>query len=404
MAKDTTNDSIIELAQQSNEQTAQLLAEFVSIPSLSGHEEGVIKRIREEMETIGFDQVRVDGLGNIIGQIGTGPLKIAFDAHIDVVDVGNPELWQFEPFRGHIRDGKVWGRGAADQKGGMAAMLAAARIIKEMGLVSQCTVYFIGSVMEEDCDGLCWNYIINEDHLRPDFVVLTEPTGCRLYRGQRGRMELEITATGLSAHGSAPERGVNAIYKIAPLIAAIEKHNQELGYDEFLGHGTVVLSQIKSISPSLCAVPDFCSLYLDRRLTWGETKESAIAAIRDLIVENSVDAQVTLPVYYGRAYTGQDYQMEKYFPTWKLEIDHPLVQSGVTTYRQLFGREPIVDKWTFSTNGVTICGMHGIPCLGFGPGYEEQAHAPNEWTPIDHLWQAAAFYAGLVAHFANAKK
>jgi len=394
---------IIRLAKGLDHSTANFLAELASIPSLSGQEGNVISRIKKEMEDIGFDEIIIDGIGNIIGRLGNGPVKIAFDAHIDTVDVGNRSLWQFDPFDGHVKDGKVWGRGVADQKGGMASMLAAARIIMEFDLARDCTVYFVGSVMEEDCDGLCWNYIVNEDHLRPDFAVSTEPTGCRIYRGQRGRMEIEISVVGLSAHGSAPERGDNAVYKIAPLIKEIELLNERLAFDEFLGKGTVVLSQIKSISPSLCAVPDYCSIYLDRRLTWGETKESALAEIRAIIEKLKIDAKVELPVYREKAFTGKVYPMEKYFPTWKLETDHPLVQAGIENYRNLFAKEPVVDKWTFSTNGVTIRGVHGIPCIGFGPGFEEQAHAPNEWTPVEHLWQAAAFYAGLVANLSRGK-
>lgn len=394
------NNSVLSKAQAINAQTANFLAELASISSLSGKEENVISRLKLEMETIGFDEIIVDGIGNIIGRIGNGPTKIAFDAHIDTVDIGNRDLWKSDPHDGHVKDGKVWGRGVADQKGGMASMLAAARIIKELDLAKNCTVYFTGTVMEEDCDGLCWNYIVNEDKIKPDFVVITEPTGCRIYRGQRGRMEIKISVAGLSAHGSAPERGDNAVYKIAPMIKEIELLNERLAFDEFLGKGTVVLSQIKSVSPSLCAVPDFCSIYLDRRLTWGETKESALAEIRAIIEKLKIDAKIELPVYREKAFTGKVYPMEKYYPTWKLEENHPLVQAGVASYRKLFEEEPVVDKWTFSTNGVTIRGVHGIPCIGFGPGFEEQAHAPNEWTPVEHLWQAAAFYAGLVEKIA----
>jgi len=397
------NKNIVAKAQAINTATADFLAEIVSIASLSSKEENIINRLKKEMEAIGFDEVIIDGLGNVIGRLGNGPVKIAFDAHIDTVDIGNRSLWKFDPYAGHVKDGKVWGRGVADQKGGMASMLAAARIIKELNLAQNCTVYFTGTVMEEDCDGLCWNYIVNEDKIKPDFVVITEPTGCRIYRGQRGRMEIEISVAGLSAHGSAPERGDNAVYKIAPLIKEIELLNERLAFDEFLGKGTVVLSQIKSISPSLCAVPDYCSIYLDRRLTWGETKESALAEIRAIIEKLKMDAKVELPIYREKAFTGTIYPMEKYYPTWKLEENHPLVQAGVTSYRALFEKEPMVDKWTFSTNGVTICGVHGIPCIGFGPGFEEQAHAPNEWTPAEHLWQAAAFYSGLVENLSRGK-
>jgi len=395
------NRKILSHAKAINNQTADFLAELASIASLSGQEEKVITRLKQEMNAIGFDEIIVDGIGNIIGRIGNGPIKIALDAHIDTVNVGNRDLWKFDPYDGHVKDGMVWGRGVADQKGGMASMLAAARIIKEFDLAKNCTVYFTGTVMEEDCDGLCWNYIINEDKIRPDFVVVTEPTGCRIYRGQRGRMEIEISVVGLSAHGSAPERGDNAVYKIAPLIKEIELLNERLAFDEFLGKGTVVLSQIKSVSPSLCAVPDFCSIYLDRRLTWGETKKSALAEIRTIIEKLKIDANVELPIYREKAFTGTIYPMEKYYPTWKLEENHPLVQAGMASYRALFEREPVVDKWTFSTNGVTIRGVHGIPCIGFGPGFEEQAHAPNEWTPAEHLWQAAAFYAGIVKNLSR---
>ncbi|MCK9483830.1 MAG: YgeY family selenium metabolism-linked hydrolase [Candidatus Marinimicrobia bacterium] len=395
------NNPVLSKAQALNTKTADFLAELASIASLSGREEKIVARLKKEMEAIGFDEIIIDGLGNIIGRIGNGSIKVAFDAHIDTVDVGNRNLWKFNPHDGHVKDGKVWGRGVADQKGGMASMLTAARIIKELDLAKNCTVYFTGTVMEEDCDGLCWNYIVNEDKIKPDFVVITEPTGCRIYRGQRGRMEISISVAGLSAHGSAPERGDNAVYKIAPLIKEFELLNERLAFDEFLGKGTVVLSQIKSVSPSLCAVPDFCSIYLDRRLTWGETKESALAEIRTIIEKSKIDAKVELPIYREKAFTGKIYPMEKYYPTWKLEENHPLVQAGIASYKELFKKAPVVDKWTFSTNGVTIRGVHGIPCIGFGPGFEEQAHAPNEWTPVEHLWQAAAFYTGLVKKIAT---
>ncbi len=393
------NRKIIELAKKYNDQTAQFLVDMASIQSLSCGEKKVVQRIKQEMESVPFDDIKIDNLGNIIGRIGNGPVKIAFDAHIDTVDVGNRNLWEFDPFDGHIKDGKVFGRGTADQEGGMASMITAARIIKELKLAKNCTLYFTGTVMEEDCDGLCWNYLIREEKIKPDFVVITEPTGCNIYRGHRGRMEIEITLTGLSAHGSAPDRGINAIYKAAPIIAGIEQLNEKLIKDEFLGKGTVVVSNIKSNGPSLCAVPDFCSIYLDRRLTWGETKESAIAEIQEILDINNIKGKIHLPEYDNKSYTGIVYKMEKYYPTWKMEENHEIVQKSIVTYKDLFNNNPKVDKWTFSTNGVTIRGVHGIPCIGFGPGYEEQAHAPNEFCPVDHLWKATAFYAAFADKF-----
>lgn len=380
---------VLDTAQRYEAEIAKFLADIISIKSLSGQEKSVIDRIGQEMDRAGFDEVRTDGLGSVIGRIGSGKRIIAIDAHVDTVDAGDRDQWEFEPFEGRVEGGKVLGRGAADQKGGMAAMVYAGRIIKEMGLEGDFTLLFTGTVMEEDCDGLCWDYLIKEEGIRPELCIVTEPTGLSVYRGQRGRMEMEVSVAGVSAHGSAPERGENAIYKIAPVVLEIEKLNERLGSDEFLGKGTVVVSRISSIAPSLCAVPDGAGIYLDRRLTAGETKESAVGQIEELAAGGSVG----VPVYESPAYTGKVYPMEKYYPSWTVAGDHPGVKAAVETCKDLFGSAPRVGRWTFSTNGVSICGLHRIPCVGFGPGYEEQAHAPNEWVPLDHLWKAATFYA-----------
>jgi putative selenium metabolism hydrolase len=252
----------------------------------------------------------------------------------------------------------------------------------------------VGSVMEEDCDGLCWKYIIEEDKLRPHFVVSTEPTNLNIYRGHRGRMEITVSFYGVSSHGSAPERGKNAIYMASRVALEIEKLNERLAFDEFLGRGSVTISEIVSGSPSLCAVADFARIHLDRRLTWGETKESAVKEIEALV--EGMNAKVEVLEYNETAYTGLTYGMEKYYPTWKLEENHPFVQAGNRSFQKLFDRKPIIDKWTFSTNGVTINGIYKIPTIGFGPGNEVLAHAPNEKVPVSDLVTASAFYAGLV--------
>ena len=385
---------IIDAAQGQKDAVANFLKEIVSIPSLSCKEGAVVERIGSEMTDLGFDEVRVDGLGSIIGRIGNGSRIIAMDAHIDTVDVGNRDLWSFDPHESFIKDGNVWGRGTADQKGGMAAMVYAGKLIKELGLENDYTLLVTGTVMEEDCDGLCWQYLIREENVRPDVCVITEPTGLKIYRGHRGRMEMEVEVAGLSAHGSAPERGDNAIYKMSRVVLEIEKLNDRLASDDFLGKGTVVVSQMSSVGPSQCAVPDLAKIYLDRRLTWGETKESAVAEIEKILRDVGLDSsKVTIPEYRENAYTGKLYPTEKYYPTWKIEEDHPSVVAASVAYEKLFNKKPDVDKWTFSTNGVSICGMFDIPCIGFGPGFEAQAHAPDEWAPVEHLWKASAFYA-----------
>jgi putative selenium metabolism hydrolase len=383
--------AVLKAAEGYGDDIARFLIELISIKSLSGKENEVARRIAQEMREAGFDEVRTDGLGSVVGQIGKGKRVIAFDAHIDTVDAGDRDQWSRDPFVGHIEGGKIFGRGAADQKSGMASMVYAGKIIKELGLESDFTLLFTGTVMEEDCDGLCWDYLIKEEGVKPELCVITEPTGLSVCRGQRGRMEIEASVAGVSAHGSAPERGENAIYKMAPIVLEIEKLNDGLKSDEFLGKGTVVMSRIRSSAPSLCAVPDVCSVYLDRRLTAGEDRETALSQIEDLV--GGAGGKVRVPVYESPAYTGMKYPMEKYYPSWTVEESHPGVVAVMDACRELFGSAPDVGKWTFSTNGVAICGLHKIPCVGFGPGFEEQAHAPNEWVPVEHLWKAAAFYA-----------
>lgn len=394
--------SILSRARDLEQDTVRILCDLVRTPSHSSKEKDVIEVIRKEMQVIGFDEIRIDGLGSIIGRIGSGPRVIAFDAHVDTVYAGDLTQWSFDPFTPKVENGKVWGRGTVDQKGGMASMLTAARLIKELHLEHEITVLFTGTVMEEDCDGLCWLHLIREEGLHPELVVITEPTNMNIYRGHRGRMEMHVAVKGVSCHGSAPERGVNAIYKASRIALEIEKLNGRLREDAFLGKGTVTVTEVVSSSPSLCAVADGARLHMDRRLTAGETRESAIAEVRDAAAKAGVpEADVTPLTYREAAYTGKVYPMEKYYPTWTLPEDSPYLHHAKSAYRELFGTEAHVDKWTFSTNGIAIAGIHGIPCLGLGPGDEVHAHAPNEATPVEHLTQAAAFYAALAQTLAR---
>lgn len=385
------SNEIYRLAEKYRDYTAENLSRLVKIKSLSKEEKDVQQELFRQMKEAGFDEVKIDGLGNVIGRIGNGKKILAIDGHMDTVDFGNLKNWDFDPLSGEVKEGFVHGRGSVDQEGGPASFVTSGRILKELGFDKDMTVYFVGSVMEEDCDGLCWKYIIEEEGIRPDFVISTEPTNLNIYRGHRGRMEIEVSFYGVSAHGSAPERGKNAIYMASKAALEIEKLNERLAYDEFLGKGSVTISEFVSGSPSLCAVSDFAKIHLDRRLTWGETKEIAVKEIEDIV--EGLNAKVEVLYYKEKAYTGLEYGMEKYYPTWKMPENHPVVKTGVKAYENLFGEKPLVDKWTFSTNGVTINGIYGIPMIGFGPGNEVLAHAPNEKVPVDDLVKASAFYA-----------
>ena len=389
-------NKIKEAAQGYQKDMTAFLRAIVKNPGESCDEKAHIDTIAAEMKKLDFDEVVIDPQGNVIGYMGTGDKIIAYDAHIDTVGIGNIDNWTFDPYEGYENDTEIGGRGVSDQCGGLVSAVYGARIMKDMDLIPEvCKIMVVGTVQEEDCDGLCWQYIIEQSGIRPEFVVSTEPTDCQVYRGQRGRMEIRIDVQGVSCHGSAPERGDNAIFKMGPILGELQELSQRLGYDEFLGKGTLTVSEIFFTSPSRCAVADSCAVSIDRRLTWGETWEGALDEIRALPAVQKANAVVSMYNYDRPSWTGLVYPTECYFPTWKVEEDHFTVKALVNAYEGLFGKAPVVDKWTFSTNGVSIMGRHGIPVIGFGPGKEPEAHAPNEKTWKSHLVTCAAMYAAI---------
>ena len=371
----------------------KFLRDLIAIPGESCREEGVIKRITKEMIELGFDRVDIDPMGNVLGYIGKGEKLIAYDAHIDTVGIGERSNWTFDPYEGYETEEEIGGRGASDQLGGIVSAVYGAKIMKDLGLLpEQYSILVTGTVQEEDCDGLCWQYIIQESQIKPEFVVITEPTDGNIYRGQRGRMEIRVEVKGISCHGSAPERGDNAIYKMAEIINEVRALNDKLHVDPFLGKGTLTVSQSFYNSPSRCAVADMSAISIDRRLTAGETYEMALEEIRKLPSVQKYQAEVTMYKYDRPSWTELIYPTDCYFPAWVLPEEHPAAQAAVASYKGMYG-EPLVDKWTFSTNGVSIMGRFGIPCIGVGPGKECEAHAPNEKTWKADLVKCAAVYA-----------
>lgn len=416
-----------------DDMTAFLRA-IVKNPGESCDEKAHIQTIADEMKKVGFDKVEIDPMGNVLGYMGTGRKLIGFDAHIDTVGIGNRDNWEFDPYEGYETEEEIGGRGTSDQLGGIVSSVYGAKIMKDLGLLDdEYAVLVTGTVQEEDCDGLCWEYIIKEDGVKPEFVVSTEPTDGGIYRGQRGRMEIRVDVKGVSCHGSAPERGDNAIYKMADILQDIrslnendaaddkevkglvkmldEKYNPEYKEAQFLGRGTVTPSEIFFTSPSRCAVADSCAISLDRRMTAGETWESCLEEIRQLpnVKKYGDDVKVSMYQYDRPSYTGCVYPIECYFPTWVIPEDHKVTEALNDAYKSLYGNDrigaevtmekraglPLTDKWTFSTNGVSIMGRNGIPVIGFGPGAEAQAHAPNEKTWKQDLVTCAAVYAAL---------
>jgi putative selenium metabolism hydrolase len=390
---------ILDHTQQQSAALTQFLHDIVAIPSPSGNEQAVVRRVEAEMLAVGFDEVKVDPFGNVHGRIGSGPRVVAFDAHLDTVDVGDRDQWSCDPFGGELRESCLYGRGAVDQKAGMAGMVYAGKLIKQLNLAPDCQVWMVGSVMEEDCDGLCWHYILQEKVLAPEVVVSTEPTNLHIHRGQRGRMNILVETTGRSSHGSMPQLGENAITKLAPAFAALADLNHHLADDAFLGAGSCAVTWIGSKAASLNAVPHRASLHIDRRLTTGETKESALQEVQSVLTKVGVDARVWIPDFETPTWTGLQYPMAQYYPTWSVPENHAAVQAALAAGRGLWGQELVVGRWNFSTNGVVINGLHGVPCLGFGPGREEVAHTRDEYVPVEDVVRACAFYAAFPAAF-----
>ena len=395
---------VMELSKKYEPDMVKFLRDMIRIPSESAKEREVIQRIKKEMEKVGFDEIRIDPMGNILGRVGSGKKVIAMDAHIDTVGVGDQNAWKWDPYEGKLENGIIYGRGASDQEAGMASMVYAAKIIKDLKLENDYTLWITGTVQEEDCDGLCWQYILKEKIIdRPEVVVITEPTNLNIYRGHRGRMEIGVTTNGVSCHGSAPERGKNAVYMMAKVVNEIEKLNERLKHDEFLGKGSVTVSYIECNTPSLCAVPDRAYIHLDRRLTQGETRESAVAEVKDAIKKAQIEATVEVLKYNTPSYTGLVYEIDKYYPTWVLPENHVVCKAAVKNYKDVLGIIPKVDKWTFSTNGVATMGTMGVPTIGFGPAHEIHAHAISDQVPVEHLVKACAWYATFPSVYVNMK-
>ncbi len=375
-------------------EVVDFLQRLVREPSYSANEGAVARIIKAEMEKLNYDRVEIGGLGNVLGKIGTGPKTLVIDGHIDTVKVKEPDAWGFDPFGGELKAGEVRGRGAADQLGGVAGAVYAGKIIRKKGLLPpDCSLYITGTVQEEECEGACWDYLIDSGKLVPDAVLLTEPSDLTITRGHRGRTQIDVSIAGKGAHGSAPGRGDNPTYRLPALLKEIEKLNSQLEVDDLLGQGSITVTAINTTSASLCSVPSRCQLTLDRRLAGQFERAEIRAEIEDLTAFQPKFMTTEIPEYNRESWTGREVRYPQFFPAWKLEENHPLVEAGRKVYRNIFNSTPPVDRWTFATNGSVLRGRYGIPCIGFGPGKEKFAHARNERIEVDSLLKATEFYA-----------
>ncbi|MDA3791181.1 MAG: YgeY family selenium metabolism-linked hydrolase [Desulfobacula sp.] len=366
--------------------------ELVKIKSYSGDEEKIIQFIKEKMIQLDYDDVVIDSMGNIVGRIGNGQQSIMFDSHIDTVEVKDFSDWIHPPFDGVIEDGRLHGRGSVDMKSSAAASIYAGAIAKKLGLIQDKTIYVSCTVLEEDCDGENLKQVFKELGFKPDYIIICEPSGNKLVTGHKGKAQVAIKTQGISAHGSAPEKGINAIYEMAQIIQRIEKTSASLMNDQGQ-HGTLVASRISSLSESLNAVPFECEIYLDRRMVMGETKET-IKKEMDAIIAGR-KASWEIGTLNRKSWTGMDIRYLPFHLPWKIDFDHELTKICFKAFNKAFGFDPELDYWDFSTNAVTTTAM-GIPTIGFGPGEYKLAHMVNENCQLSQIVDACNFYATMI--------
>lgn len=375
----------------------QELLEFaqalVRIRSYSGEEEAVIRLVEGQMCKLGYEEVLIDSMGNLLGRIGSGSKSILFDAHVDTVAVNDADEWQVPPFSGAIVDGHLWGRGSVDMKSSVAAAVYAGARAKALGLTADRTVYVSCTVFEEDCDGENLKHLFKERNLRPDYAVICEPSNNVITLGHKGKAQVAIRTHGISAHGSAPEKGLNAIYEMAEIIQRVEKLNAELMKKD-KPRGTLVMSRISSVSASLNAVPSECEVYLDRRTVPGETEADIRREMEGLIAGKRATWEVG--TLRRKSWTGLDITYEPFHSAWRIDAEHDLTQACIAAYSETFGAEPAAfDFWDFSTNAVTPVSL-GIPTIGFGPGEYKLAHMRDEHCAVSQIVEACGFYTRLV--------
>jgi len=371
---------------------------LIQTPSPSTQEKAVAELVVAELRKIGFPEVWVDRIGNVVARAGdgNGP-SLLFNAHMDTVEVNEPEAWTHPPLGGEVENGILYGRGAVDMKGPLAAMVYGLKMVLDAGVPLHGNLYVAAVVQEEPCEGYAMRVLVEEEGLVPDMVVLCEPSNLQLAVGQRGRMEMCVTVRGVAAHSSMPEQGENAIYRAARIIFGVELLSSQLAVDSILGQGSVAVTHIESSASSRNAIPDRCVFYIDRRLTLGETEARALAEIQAIITREQARASVEVTEYQATSYTGYPCRAKSYFPAWLMPEDHPLVRAGVRAVEQALDYRPRLIRWLFSTDGTYTMGVAGIPTIGIGPGEVTQAHAVDEHVRLEDLYHAASVYAALAA-------
>lgn len=364
------------------------LKRMIALRSPSAGEKEVAECVAAEMKRLGYLNVRFDGVGNVTGDLGAGERSVLMSAHMDTAGVADESVWKHPPYEGKADGGKIYGRGAGDNKGALAAMIYGAKLWNEIHGDAKHRVIVGATVLEEDADGYGMQALLDELPAKPGAVMVGKPTGGKIFRGHRGRMEIRIDVKGHGCHASTPEKGENALYRAARVLMALEELSGKLPDDSFLGHASLAATVLQVSPGKFNMVPDEVTICVDRRLTAGETMDSALGGIRHAMPYP--DVRVSCFTYQNHAWTGRTIELEKYFPSWVLDEGHPLVGAALEAGREALGKNLEVGKWTVSTDGVGSMGRHGIPTIGYGPG---ERRVVDDHQVVAELVDAVKFYA-----------
>jgi len=368
------------------------LLRLVAERSYSTEEAAVAKVLSDELTRLGF-QVAVDDLGNVVGTLdmGAGP-SVLLDCHLDTVVVGDPAKWARNPGE-EIVNGRLFGRGAMDMKGPMAACVYGVASLRGLGIGR---IVVTGTVAEELVEGPALVHVAQK--IRPDYVVICEATAGQLAIGQRGRAEVLIQVEGISSHSAHPEAGLNAAEVMADVVSALRAFKPPA--HATLGEGILVLTDVMSHPyPALSVVPERCVATYDRRTLVGETAEDVLRSIRSVVQEVTArwgtTGSVSIATDDYTTYTGARVEAPNFAPAWLEEETSPIVTLAAAGLKQA-GIDPVIGHYEFCTNGSGTAGQLGLSTIGYGPGDEDQAHIVDESIELDDVYAAARGYAAIV--------
>ena len=383
-----------------DEQVIDLCRKLIQTPSLSGQEKETANLLMNFMKVQGFDSVEFDEYGNVIGCIhGKRPgIKILFDGHIDTVSVPDEAEWHYPPFGAEIHEGRIYGRGASDMKGAVAAMASAAAFFAQDTKRDFAGKIYVAGVVHEECfEGVAARSI--SQRVYPDVVVIGEASGLNVKVGQRGRAEIVLESFGKPCHSANPEKGINAVYKIMKAVKALQ--DIEVPKHPTLGAGIMELTDIKSSPyPGASVVPAYCRATYDRRLLLGETPEMVLEPLQDVLdklmqEDSEASYKISYAVGVEKCWTGNTITGKRFFPGWLYDQEEPFVQSIVKELRA-DGFTPEITQYNFCTNGSHYAGEANIKTIGLGPSRENLAHTVDEYIEIDQLTKAAQCYEDIM--------